>query len=95
MARERWTFCLWKNEITEEKKFSAIRTASNETSAVKYLPEDSCQAHIPPQVTLEAVLLNLVGSPLLNMSKALDPGVQGSLPCSTLTRGCSDFHLKT
>lgn len=48
---------------------------------IKYSPEDSCQTHIPPQVPLEAVLLNLVGSPLLNMSKAIDPWVgKGASP---------------
>lgn len=55
---------------------------SNATTAIR-LPDFFFPTHIPPRVpleTVETVLLKLVGSALLNMSKALEVHGQEASP---------------
>lgn len=52
---------------------------SNATTAIR-LPDFFFPTHIPPRVPLETVLLKLVGSALLNMSKALEVHGQEASP---------------
>lgn len=62
---------------------------SNSKNRNKVVSEFCVPTHILRQVTLETVPLKLVGSHLLTMSKAPDPGGQGRFPLGRFA-----FHLE-